>query len=394
MEPVQNNIFDDGELGENPPPERKFSSPPASIYDDNTEDGRIKLSEDGGVLTDTFSVSDPVKGSHVTYTVRGYDDDGPFEGAKRYNDFFNLRAALLTRWPGVYIPPISPKKAIGNKDDKFLDERKHFLQRFLLLTSKIDHIIKSDEFRLFSRPSGEIDKAVQMLPQASSDFLLDRYKTTLNLSEEVDPADASENKAVINEYTAFCKTFMKTLKHMRDSVKPFVSSGDKQIENYKEMMNIFTNFEQNVLMEFCENDTSKHVIPEYEEKCSVLPGSLNNPLKEFFYWVKGEIYDLQALNDCFLGRERLMKKKQKIENKKKSDNSTLEKLSQGKKTLGTLFKGESAKQVTMTNLSNSIATAERDIELYEKILNMVEYHIAQTVIPNFREEKEKFYYKI
>lgn len=241
---------------ENYVPERKYSSPPASIYDDNTEDGRIKLSEDG-VALDTFSVSDPVKGSHVTYTVRGFDDDGPFEGAKRYNDFFNLRAAFLTRWPGVYIPPISPKKALGNKDDKFLEERKHFLERFLILTSKIEHIIKSDEFRLFSRPSGEIDKAAQLLPSCNPDFLHERFKNQLSLSDEVEAHEASDNKALINDYQSFCKTFMKTLKYMRDAIKPFVSDGDKQNENYKEMMNIITKFEENVLMEFCENDTTK-----------------------------------------------------------------------------------------------------------------------------------------
>eukprot|EP00343_Euplotes_focardii_P001388 CAMPEP_0205802994 /NCGR_PEP_ID=MMETSP0205-20121125/5505_1 /ASSEMBLY_ACC=CAM_ASM_000278 /TAXON_ID=36767 /ORGANISM="Euplotes focardii, Strain TN1" /LENGTH=159 /DNA_ID=CAMNT_0053070343 /DNA_START=139 /DNA_END=618 /DNA_ORIENTATION=+ len=159
-------------------------------------------------------------------------------------------------------------------------------------------------------------------------------------------------------------------------------------------MNLFTKFEQNVLNEFCENDVAKQVIPEYEEKYEYLPQTLNNPVKDFFYWIKGEIYDLQALNDCFLGRERLIKRKAKLENKKKNDQSTLDKLSQGKKTLGTIFKGESAKQVTMTNLSNSIATAERDIELYDKILAMVESYIGKNVIPEFKEQKEKFYYKI
>lgn len=236
------------EGGEKEAPGRKYSSPPASIYDENTEDGRIRISEEGGNV-DSFSVSDPVKGSHVTYTVRGHDDDGPFEGSKRYNDFFNLRSVLLQRWPGVYIPPIPPK-AIRNKDDRFLLERKHFLERFLILTSKIDHIMKSDEFRLFSRPSGEIDKAAALLPAVSPDFLLERYKNNLNLSEEVDAHDQVDNKALINDYQSFCKTFMKTLKHMRDSTKNFVGDGDKLNDNYKEMMNLFTKFEENVLLEF------------------------------------------------------------------------------------------------------------------------------------------------
>lgn len=201
---------------------RKYSSPPASIYEDTTEDGRIRISEDGSPL-DSFSVSDPVKGNHVTYTVKGYDEDGPFEGAKRYNDFFNLRAAILTRWPGIYVPPIPPKKAVGNKEDRFLDERKHFLERFLLMTSKMDHIMKSDEFRLFSRPSGEIDKTVQMLPAITPDFLLERFKSQLQISEVVSPSDSNKYRTLINDYQSFCKNFMKTLKFMRDSVKNLVS---------------------------------------------------------------------------------------------------------------------------------------------------------------------------
>lgn len=42
------------------------------------------------------------------------------------------------------------------------------------------------------------------------------------------------------------------------------------------------------------------------------------------------MYDLQALNDCFLGRERHIKKIQKLENKIKSDKTNLDKISQGK----------------------------------------------------------------
>lgn len=374
-------------------PMRKYSSPPQSIYDDTTDDGRIRISEDGTPI-DSFSVSDPVKGGHVTYTVRGYDEDGPFEGAKRYNDFFHLRGAILTRWPGIYCPPIPPKKAIGNKEDKFLDERKHFLERFLMLVSKIEHIVKSDEFRLFSRPSGEIDKTMLMLPAVTADFLLERYKSQLHMTEDANSTELKEFQTTINEYNTFCKTFMKTLKYMRDIIKPFVPSGDKLSANYKDMFNMMKRFEQNILTEYCDNDLTKNVVTEYDSQCENLAEKLTNPLTEFFYWIKGEIYDLQALNDCFLGRERLMKKKIKLENKRRTDQATLDKLTQGKKTLGTIFKGESGKQVTMTNLSNSIATAERDIEVYEKVINMVDEHIATGVIPMFREQKEKFYYRI
>jgi hypothetical protein len=78
-----------------------------------------------------FSVSDPTKGSHTTYTVRGQDNDGPFEGSRRYNDFHALRNALVASWPGLYVPPIPPKKMTGNKEDSFVEDRLIFLDRFM-----------------------------------------------------------------------------------------------------------------------------------------------------------------------------------------------------------------------------------------------------------------------
>jgi hypothetical protein len=160
------------------------------------------------------------------------------------------------------------------------------------------------------------------------------------------------------------------------------------------MIDLLNRFEHNVFLEYCENDLGKQIMPEYDESSRNMTDHLKNPMREFFYWIKGEIYDLQALNDSFMGLDRLIKKKQKLESKKKSDKDTLDKISQSKTTLKTLFKGESGKQVTMTNLSNSIATCERDIEIYDKIIVMIEEYIAKSVIPTFMDQKEKFYYKI
>ena len=78
-----------------------------------------------------FCVSDPVKGSHITYAVRGIDEEGSFEGQRRYNDFYAVRDHLMRHWPGCYIPPIPPKKATGNKADTFVEDRCFFLDRFL-----------------------------------------------------------------------------------------------------------------------------------------------------------------------------------------------------------------------------------------------------------------------
>lgn len=60
-----------------------------------------------------FSVTNPVlQNGHIVYTVRGVDKSGVWEGTRRYNEFFVLHQVLQSRWPGVYIPKVPPKKAL------------------------------------------------------------------------------------------------------------------------------------------------------------------------------------------------------------------------------------------------------------------------------------------
>ena len=80
-----------------------------------------------------FEVIKPslINNKYVAYYVKGEDALGVFEGTRRYNEFFTLRSTLKMRWPGVFIPSIPPKKAVGNKDVKFIIERRYFLERFV-----------------------------------------------------------------------------------------------------------------------------------------------------------------------------------------------------------------------------------------------------------------------
>lgn len=90
---------------------------------------------------------------------------------------------------------------------------------------------------------------------------------------------------------------MKTLKHMREEIKGYVPALSKQNEHYRDIGIMLERYEQNIMQEYCENDISKNVMTEYRDLFHTLPEKLTNPIKDFFYWIKGEIYDLQALND-------------------------------------------------------------------------------------------------
>ena len=69
-------------------------------------------------------VSDPIKNKDgikefTSYTLQGSKIPEPV--SRRYRDFDALRNKFLERWPGVFIPNIPHKKAIGSTDKEIVD---------------------------------------------------------------------------------------------------------------------------------------------------------------------------------------------------------------------------------------------------------------------------------
>lgn len=53
-----------------------------------------------------------MQGGHIVYSVKGVDRQGTWEGKRRYKEFYELHSVLQSRWPGVFIPKVPPKKAL------------------------------------------------------------------------------------------------------------------------------------------------------------------------------------------------------------------------------------------------------------------------------------------
>ena len=83
--------------------------------------------------------------SYIVYHIAGRDDLGPFQGQRRYNHFHTLRQVMSQNWPGVYVPNIPPKKAVGNKDIEFVLERMYFLERFMMKLSDVNYLKNGPE---------------------------------------------------------------------------------------------------------------------------------------------------------------------------------------------------------------------------------------------------------
>jgi hypothetical protein len=92
----------------------------AKTEDLNTAELEAAQEEDPKIKQ--FTVSNPIKmGGHIVYTIKGVDRDGPFEECRRFKEFFALREVLITRWPGVYIPPIPEKKVVVSNSFNYVN---------------------------------------------------------------------------------------------------------------------------------------------------------------------------------------------------------------------------------------------------------------------------------
>jgi sorting nexin-1/2 len=94
----------------------------------------------------------PKGADYILYRVNGTDREGKFEIWRRYSDFEVLRQTLVERFPGLYVPPIPKKKAIGNKNAAFLDERCFLLNMFLKQLARCPYLIESEEFGIWIKP--------------------------------------------------------------------------------------------------------------------------------------------------------------------------------------------------------------------------------------------------
>lgn len=72
----------------------------------------------------------------------------------------------------------------------------------------------------------------------------------------------------------------------------------------------------------------------------------------------------------------------------------MEKLSQGKTTLKSIFKSSSSKEKEIVNLQTAVEMANKDIQDYKKLINFLTIYHGQVAIQKFKKEKGNQYLKL
>ena len=64
----------------------------------------------------------------------------------------------------------------SDKDEKFVEERRNLLERFMKELAKFDYIVFSEEFKLFSRGVGDIENQFSALPKQTPMAVLEKFR--------------------------------------------------------------------------------------------------------------------------------------------------------------------------------------------------------------------------
>jgi len=283
----------------------------AGAKDGEEEIDYTAFQQDNEITTENdeskFVVTNPQTVSgHIVYTCKGVDSQGEWEGNRRYNEFFKLHEILEQHFPGIPLPSIPPKKSIGNKDVKFISERRFYLERFMKKIAPYKFVIESQPFQIFARPNGDIDKQLMRLPKQKPEQIIERYKAELgldNTSYDVIQKDALE------ETVKGFKDFVKVQKPMLDTfikkISAMMTNYSQGIVDQKNFLNMLDKYEELNLSNYLEGETTKMVFgnpqtygdsdASIKELVSSTCGNLKNPFFNMYHWAKGEKADVSAI---------------------------------------------------------------------------------------------------
>lgn len=127
---------------------------------------------------------------------------------RRYSEFVWLYDTLVSTYPGIFVPPLPPKKMLGSKDESFIEtERRPALERFLNRIARIPILSDSMAFQVFMSRTHTFDSAQSEIKKKTQvrtfENLVQTYEYYYRdaLSQELPPTIDQEFISLTEFYT-------------------------------------------------------------------------------------------------------------------------------------------------------------------------------------------------
>jgi DNA-directed RNA polymerase subunit H (RpoH/RPB5) len=362
----------------------------------------IQLNPSSGV---SIRVSDPiVKGDKYTlgfviYAIRGSDKDGAYETFRRYSEFNTVRTIMVTRWPGCYVPPLPPKKKVGNMDQKFIEERRRFLDHFCKLVAEIPYLYYSEEFQIFLRSTNpDIDKALSNLAKSTAEEIIAKYTITFSYLSGKELNNDTIKKIV--EFNSFLKKAALTFKNFKQIAKTMALAKKSYYDQFILFHNMcMVEYEKTCVAEYSGNKESKYAFNSTNNLkltqilMTMKQSFAQESLEKVYEFMKSESHEIDAFIESISMRDKYDQYRIKMQDRQKSETSELQKLIGGKTTFKTLFSGKS-KEEDISNLEKQIVKTTKEVENLTMLHDMITLVIAYSEVDKFRATKIDKYFSI
>ncbi|CAD8077497.1 unnamed protein product [Paramecium sonneborni] len=350
----------------------------------------------------SVEVSDPKVQSglnkYTTYSVRGMDKNGQFDVIRRFSDFRLIRQFLIIKWPGCYIPPLPPRKAIGNMDQKFIDDRMRSLQDWMRIMAQSKYFWYSEEFQLFIKTNGDIEKALTQVPKLTYDEIINKYQDTFT-----DLSGREINRELIQKITDFHQ-FLKRVNPMVENFKQIAKNIAQARQTFQEQLtnflqNYLPDYEQHVLLEFSESQDKLVIqsIKNDEYPSQLLNNYINllqlNEFQSLYQEIKKESKQVRAFLETMTQREKYEQQKVFYEQKQKELQIQLQEVLAGKASIKNIF-STTKKEDQIAKLQFQIDQVCKDIENMQFICDILTVLLGYIEIDKFKLEKQQNYYRL
>jgi sorting nexin-1/2 len=196
----------------------------------------------------------------------------------------------------------------GNKDEKFVEERRALLERFLREIAHYDYLVESKEFKIFARGTGEVTDELNKLPPQAPIQILEKYRLNFKIDEDQPAAEIARYKDKINIFQAFLKKAIVSLEKQKKEFKEYATAQDDSYNHYERIYAAFIKFEETAVDYYGDGDRNLRVMthPSANDLVNSIDETIKswkNPFREAWIWIKGELLDVRGMMDAMNGRD-------------------------------------------------------------------------------------------
>ena len=340
----------------------------------------------------------------VTYKIEGNYDSRNFSVERRYKEFILFRKHLLNNFPGMFVPPIPPKKAFGNLEEGFIKLRKKFLQNFFNKIANCPHLQNCEQTRNFLNP--EVVNYLEFYDQ-EKDQKNQKFSNFENLKKIHEFYSQYFNFLYNEEFNLSTEKIRKInnlflhlnkSKEMLENLLLIATEAENnKLEFDMEIKNLYENFYQldnNYFYEMFKIEEEKKI--EYNKnivECGIIENMYKTKFVDFyncfFEWTNVELIETETFLELIFGvlsvKEYYLVKSENFKN----EENYLNKLEKPNWIKAILFKNE--KKINLQK--EKVEIMRKEFEMIKDLVELLYKIVIFIEIPIFKNERINFYRK-